>query len=813
MSWQKSLKARYALLALGLLSIAAWLGYRVALPAYAASRITAELEDRGFPDARFSVRSVGPSRMLVRDLVLAPGLAVAEVEIRYRLRDLLDGRIDELVLSRAHWQIAPALDELRNNPAVRLVSGSAGSNDRPIPAIRIVDSMITLQGTEPIAFPVDADLTARADGLGFAVRSRVAGIPLQLDGRRGADADQTIEATARLGGPGSMAAASVQLRYFQDQLTLSIEARHDAAEVEHGGHRIAAALATLEGTVTLSGSRVVAADLQARGDDVRVDGLAAGELVVDVEERDRTLVAQVDTRGTWGAGWLRGELGDEPLAWAELPVPVLWELHGRLPDAARGVLATAGLTVPGAAEFATTGTAALRLDRGARRLEVAGAQLELDVAELSLPGLTLDATAVHANLDLSGVLARDRISVELRNGSRVRARRLHRGKVTARAVRVNGAGRLLIEGDQIDFERGSPLRIRAERIVRRDVAVENAEVAVPPTGRRARVSASTVSWDGVPLFNASGEVELGDGALDLEARWATGDGMRGRLSGRVMTNGDKGGHLALAVPPTIVRPGDRAHTLASKLAGIDVRGRASGSLRLDLGDRKGHSARLSLRDTTIERDGPAISGLVSDLELTSISPLRVKVAPSAFDLAGGRVRVEAFDLDPDDLDLSLALTLRGLSAGPVMALLSRGRAAATGRLDGSLQVRVVSRDRPRLILGDGELHAREPGRLRVRHRATIEALLGRAGGSEYGTVVRKRVAAALDDFRYSHLSLLLRGQPGSARLRIQGTGHDVPQDLDLTLNVGGLQRLADQAFRLWPRTHLQLSARRPRSPQ
>jgi hypothetical protein len=792
------LKSRHAV-ALVAVVMAGWLGYRLALPAWAEARVAAELAARGFPDAHFRLSSVSPSRLVVRDLALAPGLSVDELVVRYRLAGLLDGTVDELAITGARWVMSSG-DESGNNLAARFVSRPRATGDRALPPIHLRDSMITVADHE---LPIDADLRPQVGAVAFEVRSRLGDLPVRIAGRHRGNGEPALEAVAQLGLPAAAIGAQMEARRHGDRLSLAVRARYQGAEGELGGHRVAAAEVTVDGSVTLAGWRIAAADLEARGLGVRIDGAAPADLTLTLDERAGGVAARLEASGAPGTGWLRGELGDDPRRWASAAVPVIWEVAGRVPHAARHRLRDAGIVVAEGAELTTTGTGTLELDRARERLALRDARLALAAPAVALPRWQLDVTDLEATLALSARLDRERISVELHPGSRLRAGRARRGSIHARTLRLEGAGRLTRDDGGLEVEATGPLALRARRIAREDVVIGGAHLSLPAGARRARATADLVSWRGEDLFTASGSVALDRGALTLEGRCATGDGVRGRLTGRVDSRGR--GHLEVTVAPTIVDRGDRVHTAARNLAGIDVRGRVSGTLHLDLEGSERSSARISLRDAEVGRGGRTLGGVVSDLALTSLSPLRASVSASAFDLAGGRIRVEPFTVDPDHLDLGLDLELRGLSAGRVISLLSQGRAAATGRLDGTLAVRVLGGPRPRVILGDGALRARRPGRIRVRDSAAIEALLVRSTDSEYGTAVRERVVAAAEDFRYAHLTLHLRGRREQARIHIRGTGREVRQDLDLTLNVGGLQAIADQALRVWPRARVHLS--------
>jgi hypothetical protein len=146
----------------------------------------------------------------------------------------------------------------------------------------------------------------------------------------------------------------------------------------------------------------------------------------------------------------------------------------------------------------------------------------------------------------------------------------------------------------------------------------------------------------------------------------------------------------------------------------------------------------------------------------------------------------------------VVLRARGLELGQLVAKAARGRVRATGLIDGELSLRVGDTG---CSLNRGVLRTRGHGTVQIRDSALRARLAASSGSSAAaGLAVHRRVAAALADFGYSQLIVVL-GAPGSGpdlRIWARGRGNHVPQDLDLTITMRGVRDAADHLSRRMP---------------
>ncbi|HEY4175451.1 MAG TPA: YdbH domain-containing protein [Kofleriaceae bacterium] len=133
-------------------------------------------------------------------------------------------------------------------------------------------------------------------------------------------------------------------------------------------------------------------------------------------------------------------------------------------------------------------------------------------------------------------------------------------------------------------------------------------------------------------------------------------------------------------------------------------------------------------------------------------------------------------LGSDDVPLSVSATVHDVPLDNVIAAATRGRAHATGTIDGSL---VFMRGANGLELRSGDLSTPTSGALRIAGAATL------LGDPAQPFAVQARLAAALGDFVYSRISLHVDRNP-DAVLSIEGRGRKIPQALLVDVNVRGL---------------------------
>jgi hypothetical protein len=198
--------------------------------------------------------------------------------------------------------------------------------------------------------------------------------------------------------------------------------------------------------------------------------------------------------------------------------------------------------------------------------------------------------------------------------------------------------------------------------------------------------------------------------------------------------------------------------------------------------------------------GDAITADAGSALLRFEAPRHLAIRDMEAAIAGGHVRLAPFRFDLDAPDIPIDMTVRGVELERVLAV-TKGRVTGRGRLDGTLAVRVKLGEEKRIVLGDGRLTARGPGLLRIadlakvapRSKNDLDAVME-------GELIQQRVLHALADFRYRQLVLTVDDANGTSHLRarVLGRGAQTPQELDVTLNLRGIQPLLDHALRVWP---------------
>lgn len=154
-------------------------------------------------------------------------------------------------------------------------------------------------------------------------------------------------------------------------------------------------------------------------------------------------------------------------------------------------------------------------------------------------------------------------------------------------------------------------------------------------------------------------------------------------------------------------------------------------------------------------------------------------------IALGRTRIAAGSpRDQRSERMHLRLGLRDVSLEPLLQVATDGRLQGTGVLDGHLDIEVAPRT---WAITKGALRARGHGALRV----TDASLRRRAASGATGLAVHQRIAAALTEFEYTRLDLVL-GEDPDLRVSMFGRGKRVQQEIDLVMDIRGVRRVADR---------------------
>lgn len=414
------------------------------------------------------------------------------------------------------------------------------------------------------------------------------------------------------------------------------------------------------------------------------------------------------------------------------------------------------------------------------------------------------------------------------------------GLLSGRRARARAGVEVAIEGEEkprIDI----PLEVHAAQLAEpeSEASLRRAKVTLPLRWRRGELSADgrmlaeQLSWREIPIGPTSGAVRLIDDVLRLD--WRGPASSRGAFTLAARLPLDEGrGSVRIRVPRTEIDEQAPLSRVLASLTDMRIVGTVEGELRLTLDAPERGQARLSLHGARVrEVEGAGEGrGVHGELRFARLSPLEttdpaqlswehleiggVKLDQGKGQLAfappgdviirdvrarfaGGELEAAPFRFAWKAPDVPLDLRLRGIDLKNVLEALTKGRITGQGKLDGRVALRVKLGDERRLSLGDGHLISRGSGGLQL-HIQPEEA--SRELGLEDlvdGSFLRRRVIGAMEDFEYRSLTMNLSDEGTKhVQARVVGRGKRMPQELDLTLKLRGIQPLLDRAIRLWP---------------
>lgn len=744
-------------------------------PGLVRGRIAHELAAMGLEQARFTVTSLGWSRLTLADVELAADLSVRDIEIDYRdPLSLLAGDLDVVTIRGADW--TTSLDRLEASTPVRLL-GRAGAGTPP-GRIQIVDARVSLPEVTLLA---DAEITPASAGFTFTART--------LDGRSTLELSGDPRAMAwRFGGSVPEALAA----HLASSTPLEGEVRatgHGSAQ--HQGRWL------VDGELELAvdGMRVPSIDARLRGVRATLDGEAIFDehLALRIDAHciialDRASISGARIEGAEVAGMVRVERADT--SWRAFADAGL-DLRARLLAVGR------------------TRATELRFTHGV----LAGS------TRPEQPFLEIDERSAHLALGMVG-----RAAVG--------------GVLHASSVRLRG---------DVDVTSGAegaraslPLALESPSIHVRDAetTIADARIELPLSwDERGRFSAAgavhagALSWRDVELGAIDGSLDLSDDRITIDWEGAATETARFRLRGLVARSTT----IDVEVPMSEVSPSDAFHRALVATVGIDVRGRAGGELHVEPGSIGMGTARLTVDGASVDdvagRGGargargtvvlasldPVASASADRLAFTELrlgqlldtrdGSARVRFEPSGdvtiedaqASLAGGHFYASTFRFAPMDPDLSLTLRFDGIQMDRIAALLTHDGVHVSGVLDGHLAMRVHLGDAPAMVLGEGVLVARGPGRLQVTALPSTPSTLIDVTSLASGSWIEDRVLRALADFEYSDMTFDIDRVGGEPCLHASVSGHGArtPQEIDLNVAVEDVQLLVDQSIRFW----------------
>jgi len=150
-----------------------------------------------------------------------------------------------------------------------------------------------------------------------------------------------------------------------------------------------------------------------------------------------------------------------------------------------------------------------------------------------------------------------------------------------------------------------------------------------------------------------------------------------------------------------------------------------------------------------------------------------------------------------------AFTLDQVSLQEWLELLSGGRVTGEGRLGGSVTLAVHTEPRLSIDLRGGRLTATPGGVVRFLDDAETEGRIRQhvrqiAVATGHDAVVQDRLVAALREFGYTALEFRIEpdavGDGVTLRVHAAGEGRNVPQRLDLDVNLHGFDTAVDTAL-------------------
>lgn len=797
-------------------------GVLLALPRIVEGLLIDRLEAAGFSNADLRVTDIGWNRAVIADLDLGRDRALTadEIVVHYAPLDLVRGQVEDL---RVHGltltlrlggkrpvlgSLEEPLSALGNTKSGRTKSSEAGSR---LPDIHIDDSVVVLATPQgAITLPLTGEVVRQPNGpprLSAHVTAGVTGdsgvieaasLDLVLDGQRGTvrfrmeesngkltlhgdaafeDPYGTPEGTARIDG--SAAAGSALLRLLG--LPSPTQGRTDFAATFSGRLQPEAWSFALDRvTVTMRNLALAGTVLNA----VTLDGSATGTIddfagtakvmiaaptLATSTTHGQDLALHADTAFSFAEETLTARLRSGAIDAAELAVPDLLAVKGpvHLPLApaeesslAVDFAASGGLRVT---YDVTAGPVALTA-----RLRPEGphpAPVEAGLPALALAGAWTEAEGHQATMTLTGGTLR-----------------LPGRQVAATEVVAEFAAKR--RGAPIDLHLSAALAYRADPAL------------FSPVHLVADGSLAAGRLD----FTAHASAE--EAGITLTAR-----GHHDFRSGT--------GAAKIDLPSVTFAPdGPEPEDLIPALKGMIEQATGAAALTGTLswaGAETDSDLRLLLRDLSFVTPQATVTRLNGVIALDDLLPLstppdqRLAVASIDFGLpltdglasfridpggklvivsgrlhlAGGTVSVEPVILDMAAPENALRLTVENVGLRELLALASVEGLSATGRLDGTIPVRLGDD----LIIEDGVLTADGPGRLSYDPANPPAAL--QAQGETVSLLL-----SALTNFQYDELRLTVDREAGGemvVAIHIKGKNPDFYDGypVELNFNISG----------------------------
>lgn len=232
----------------------------------------------------------------------------------------------------------------------------------------------------------------------------------------------------------------------------------------------------------------------------------------------------------------------------------------------------------------------------------------------------------------------------------------------------------------------------------------------------------------------------------------------------------------------------------------------TGSLELPVGSASTEHRDLrwtSLRAGKFEFGRGEVRGRIERDGVVDIQTARLETDTDAS--TKGVVSIRGLRLDPNVDSVETALVLHEIDLQRWLDRIGEDRVRADARVSGVLRTRAKLRPRFRVELLGGHLAATEPGRVRFDEGdATREVLapyveqIAARVSPGHEELVKQRIFGSLRDFAFDILRLDVVAEDAAPMLavHVKGKGREVPQELDVHVNVRGVQELLDLALDL-----------------
>ncbi len=782
-------------------------------------------------------------------VVVGEDARIERLRARWRLPELLEGRIEALAVSGAMVRLDAAA------AGALIGGGAAEGGGTPLPRLSVEDAILVLAlpgGDRAVPLRLDVvdgvvAATAELDGL-------LADGPLPARGAR-----LVVAAAPRTGGVAGTVSVDGPVRadlafdYAEGRLAVTaaepLRADLERLPPQWAGALPPALLPALDGPLELSisgvGEQALRIDAVARDGGWRLSGGVAAALVVGDEHR--AAIEAVGSAVLDGAGEpIRLDLDRAtldvtrlPLAGAELQgVLRITDLRAPLPAGeAQARLHVVGRDIGD--EAATIAEAAASL---AGRLRFDGPRLALSLDEpgrLWVAGLRLGGGTIATRAPSEFVVTPGpALELDLGAGGPT----LHPAITAAGAADLTVADEALSAvlpaltvGGTLTFPDGPFLPT---------VSVLGAELNSTALGLNAR---------GVDARLAHGDGPLGSLRIDALRRRVGGrEGMPLSAEGRLAADGEllrftlrlqdaaesvviavEGSHdpasgageAAVVLEPVRFAAGGLQPSVLFPLLAREIEA-AAGTLSANgrfrwTQDRLRPDLKLVVEDFSGSLGGVEVQRLNTALRLDGLSPLssppdqilavglidaglplidnrmtfsldrgRLRIDAARGRLAGGRVSLGPTVFDPGAKSRRMVLTVAEVDLSRLVEMTKLDGLSATGTLTGTIPV-VISGDV--VAIDDAHLVSTVPGVLRYRPSEPPTGLLAASQSMEL-------VLKALNDFRYNELSMTLNGRAGGdlvATLRILGSNPDLygGYPIEFNLNVTGkLDSILDDAL-------------------